>query len=102
MTERRGLRAVGKDEKPEPARKRTKTLVSAVNGGDYLEILRAQRLDIAKSLQNPETQGPARAALHRQLGLIAKEIREIEEAAAEEEAEASGPTPDAALDPTAI
>jgi hypothetical protein len=52
------------------------SLVDAVERGDYLEILRAQRRDIAACL--PDEKGPAKAALHRQLSLIAKEIELLE------------------------
>ena len=52
------------------------SLVEAVERGDYLEILRAQRRDIAACL--PDEKGPAKAALHRQLSLIAKEIELLE------------------------
>lgn len=52
------------------------SLVDAVAGGDYLEILRAQRREIALAL--PDERGPAKAALHRQLSLISKEIAALE------------------------
>lgn len=94
------LRAVAPDEKPKP--KVIKTLIEAAEGGNYRELLLAQKLDIARSLTNPETQGPARAALHRQLGLIAREIRELDEVDAQEAEENSGPTPDAAFDAEAL
>lgn len=68
------LRAVKPGEQPEPPK--VLTLVEAVEKGDYLEILRAQRRDIAASL--PDEKGPAKAAMHRQLSLIAKEIESIE------------------------
>lgn len=68
------LRAVEKGEKAPP--KKRLTLVEAVEAGDYLEILRAQRRDIAASL--PDEKGPAKAALHRQLSVIAKEIELLE------------------------
>ena len=48
------------------------TLSEAVESGDYLAILRAQRRDIVRSL--PDEKGPAKAALHRQLSMISKEI----------------------------
>lgn len=60
------------------------TLAEAVESGDYLEILRAQRREIASSI--PDEKGPAKAALHRQLSLVSKEIESLE-AQAEEEAE---------------
>lgn len=59
---------------PKPVK--PQTLVEAVEAGDYLGILRAQRRDIAASL--PDEKGPAKAALHRQLSIIAKEIEFIE------------------------
>lgn len=91
MASKPNLRTVKPGERP--AKKAApKTLVQAANDGDYRELLVAQRADIAMSLQNPETQGPARAALHRQLGLIARELRDMDAAAAEEDAEnASAP-----------
>ena len=74
MTTKR-LRAV--TEKDVPAK--PKTLVEAIESGDYLEILRAQRRDIAKDL--PDERGPAKAALHRQLALTSKEIEALEASA---------------------
>lgn len=57
-----------------------KTLSEAVDSGDYREILLAQRRDIVASL--PNEKGPAKAALHRQLSLISKEIESLAIAAA--------------------
>ena len=74
----RALRAVSEGEKP-PA---PKTLLEAIESGNYREILLAQRRDIAAAL--PEERGPAKAALHRQLALISKEIETLEAAADEE------------------
>lgn len=75
MASKTTLRAVKPGETaPEP--KKPLTLVEAVELGDYLEILRAQRRDIADSL--PDEKGPAKAALHRQLSVIAKEIETLE------------------------
>lgn len=73
MAERRKpLRVVQEDEvKPRP-----KTLAEAVESGTYREILVAQRTEIARSI--PDEKGPAKAALHRQLFLIAKEIKELD------------------------
>lgn len=83
MTSKPPLRAVKPGETP-PEPLKIMTLAQAIECGDYLEILRAQRRDIADSL--PEEKGPAKAALHRQLSLISKEIEGIE-ARAEEEAD---------------
>src|SRR3954468_8745232 len=55
------------------------SLTEAIAGGDYLQILLAQRRDIAGSL--PDERGPAKAALHRQLSVISKEIETLELAA---------------------
>ena len=52
------------------------SLVEAIESGDYLQILLAQRREIASSL--PDEKGPAKAALHRQLSLISKEITAIQ------------------------
>lgn len=68
------LRAVTPDEVPEPPK--IPTLEEAIEGGDYLQILLAQRREIATSL--PEEKGPAKAALHRQLSLISKEIEGLQ------------------------
>lgn len=81
MTAPRALRAVKPGEsKPKPDN--PLTLIEAVELGDYLGILRAQRRDIADSL--PEEKGPAKAALHRQLSVIAKEIETLEARDAQE------------------
>ena len=69
----------------QPARKKPLTLVEAVESGEYRAILVAQRREIALSL--PEEKGPAKAALHRQLSLIAKEIEALDEKAKQEAGE---------------
>jgi hypothetical protein len=69
------LRAVGDGERPE-APKPPLSLIDAVEAGDYMGILKAQRREIAAAL--PDEKGPAKAALHRQLTLIAKEIDVLE------------------------
>ena len=86
------LRAVSPDEKPESAE--PKSLAEAVEGGNYMEILVAQRREIAHAI--PDEKGPAKAALHRQLSLVAKEIRALESKAREESAEDGGPVADEA------
>ncbi len=91
------LRAVGPDEKPKPAK--PLSLSEAIDGGVYLEILRAQRRDIVTSL--PAEKGPAKAALHRQLALLSKEIDGLELKAAEE-ADEFDPAADEEFDASAI
>lgn len=75
----RRLTVVDPDEAPAPSPK-MKTLTEAVESGDYREILLAQRREIVASL--PNEKGPAKAALHRQLSLISKEIESLAIAAA--------------------
>ena len=98
MPAKRTLRVATAADAPKA---KAKTLIEAAQGGNYRELLEAQRLDIARSLQNPETQGPARAALHRQLGMVARELREMDEAAREEASE-NGPSPDEEFDASAL
>ena len=94
----RNLRvATEADVKP----KKVKTLSEAAAGGDYRELLEAQRADIAKSLEEPATAGPARAALHRQLGLIGKELREMD-ASDDEQESGKGAEGDQPWDSSAI
>lgn len=76
------LRAVKSGEKAEPAAPAVLSLADAVATGDYYTILLAQRREIALSI--PDEKGPAKAALHRQLSLIAKELEVIEVRMAEE------------------
>src|SRR5688572_7489179 len=92
------LRAVAKDEKP-PAPERPKTLAEAAEGGDYLEILIAQRREMIREVS--DVTGPAKAAMHRQIALHSKEIAALQAAVAEEAAE-GGEVADAAFDASAI
>jgi len=94
MAAKRALRVATPDDTPP----RPKTLVEAIESGDYLEILRAQRREIAASL--PEEKGPAKAALHRQLALISKEIAAIEAGAVDGEDSVAAETRDEAWDGT--
>lgn len=66
------MRAVAPGEK----RVRPLSLGEAIESGDYRQILLAQRREIAASL--PEEHGPAKAALHRQLSLISKELEGLD------------------------
>lgn len=75
------VRVVSPDEKP--AKPKVLTLHEAVESGDYLDILLAQRREIVSSL--PDERGPAKAALHRQLALISKEIESLRAVAEESE-----------------
>jgi hypothetical protein len=97
MAPRKNLRAVAPDEKPEP---KILTLAEAVETGDYRLILIAQRREIAQAI--PEEKGPAKAALHRQLSIIAKELEALEANAKQEAIENAGPAQDEAWDSEAI
>lgn len=72
-TSERKLRAVTSDETPDPPK--VLSLAEAIELGDYLQILLAQRREIVTSL--PDERGPAKAALHRLLSLISKEIEAL-------------------------
>jgi hypothetical protein len=76
------LRVVKPGEAP-PAPK-ILSLAEAIESGDYLQILLAQRREIVSDL--PNMQGPAKAAMHRQVSILSKEIEGLE-ARAEEEAD---------------
>lgn len=100
MTRKSPLRAVEpgeKSEKSEP--KKILTLAEAIETDDYLEILLAQRRDIVTAL--PDEKGPAKAAMHRQLSILSKEIEGLR-AQAEEEAEDAEAGGDEAWDAEAI
>lgn len=92
------LRAVEPDETPVPPAK-PKTLTEAVESGTYLEILIAQQRQIVVDL--PNEKGPAKAALHRQLALLSKEIEALR-AAAKQEADEGAAVEDEPFDASAI
>ncbi len=71
MAGKTALRAVEPGEAPP----RKLTLSEAIETGDYMSILVAQRAEIVDSI--PDEKGPAKAALHRQLSLISKEIESL-------------------------
>ncbi|MGC5249456.1 hypothetical protein ACPXB3_21330 [Gordonia sp. DT219] len=100
-TNRSHVRVVAPDEAA-PAPPKILSLNEAIERGDYLEILRAQRRDIVSSL--PDEKGPAKAALHRQLALISKEIQSLEakQAQAAKEDADGVVVEDAALDASAV
>lgn len=79
MARKSVLRAVGEDEVPLPPM----TLAEAIESGNYLWILLAQRREIVRDL--PEEKGPAKAAMHRQLSLLSKEIEALETRAQQED-----------------
>lgn len=74
MTSKRVLRVVEADEVVEPPK--ILSLAEAIETGDYLKILLAQRREIVTDL--PNEKGPAKAAMHRQLSLLSKEIESLQ------------------------
>lgn len=91
------LRAVGPGDVPVPPR--ILTLAEAIESGDYLEILRAQRRSMVDEI--PVTKGPALAAMHRQLSMISKEIAALESRDSDE-AEGGADVEDGKFDAAAI
>ncbi len=92
------LRAVADDEKP--AAKKPMSLAEAVEGGDHYQILVAQRRQIVVDMA--DANGPAKAALHRQLSLLSKEIAVIDSADRQDEIGSAAMTPDDDWDSSAI
>lgn len=78
------LRVAAPGEKPDKPPSPL-TLAEAVARGDYREILLAQQREIASTVG--EEKGPAKAALHRQLSLISKELQGLKVAADQEAAD---------------
>lgn len=74
MAAKRSLRvATEADAKPTKPKSLAETVAE---GGSYVDILRAQRLEMIRDVRDEK--GPARAALHRQIALHSKEIAAIE------------------------
>lgn len=91
------LRVVAPDEVPDPVK--ILSLAEAIESGDYLQILLAQRREIAGDL--PNEKGPAKAALHRQLSLLSKEIEALQRGGGED-AEGGANVEDGEFDAAAI
>ena len=91
------LRAVTDDDIPEPPK--VLTLAEAIESGNYLQILLAQRREIVADL--PNEKGPAKAALHRQLSILSKDIEALQRGE-EEDAEGGANVEDGEFDAAAI
>lgn len=91
------LRAVGPGDVPE--KPKILTLAEAIESGDYLQILLAQRREIVTDL--PNEKGPAKAALHRQLSILSKDIEALQRGD-EEDAEGGANVDDGEFDAEAI
>lgn len=91
------LRVVAPGETPESTK--IMSLDEAIESGDYLQILMAQRRAMAASL--PVEKGPALAALHRQLSIISKEIEGLQRGE-EEDAEGGANVEDGEFDAAAV
>lgn len=96
-TRKAGLRAV----KPGETKAKPKTLLEAVETGDYLAELKATHQRIARTVNNPETSPRDLAALTRRQLEISKEIRQIE-LAQEQEAGGGEPAGDEEFDASAL
>jgi hypothetical protein len=97
MAGKPALRVVSEDEIAVPPK--VFSLAEAIENGDYLQILLAQRREIVASL--PEEKGPAKAALHRQLSVISKEIEALQSRDSDE-AEGGANVEDGKFDAEAI
>ena len=93
------LRAVEPDEKP-VAPPKPLTLAEAIEAGVYLEILKAQRREMVRDVK--DERGPAKAAMHRQIALLSKEIAGLDAEAKQEADEDAEGVGDEAFDPEAL
>jgi hypothetical protein len=91
--------ATEEDAKAVAEKAKPKTLADAVESGTYLEILVAQRREMIRDVK--DVNGPAKAALHRQIALVSKEIAGLQ-AAAEQEATEDAEAADEAFDAEAL
>jgi hypothetical protein len=98
MAARRTVRVVDPGERA-PAKAKPPTLAEAIEAGDYVGILKAQRREIIAAL--PTARGTGVATLHRQLTAISKEIAELDQQAAGE-GSVVATTNDATFDESAI
>lgn len=90
---------VATDADAEKAKAKPQSLADALESGSYLEILVAQRREMVRDVK--DVTGPAKAALHRQIGITSKEIAGLQ-AEAEQEAAEDDEVADEALDPEAL
>lgn len=91
---RKPLRAVTEGDQPA----KRLSLVEAVETGNYRLILLAQQREIASTVGDEK--GPAKAALHRQLALISKELETLDLADVDGEGSVVATTADEAWDGT--
>ena len=73
-----GLRVVGPGERP--PRRRPKTITTAAEDGDRLDLLIAMRSRVAKAVEDERTPARDLASLTRRLLEIAKDIETLESA----------------------
>src|SRR5690242_9465582 len=95
------LRAVTPDEKPAPARGKSKTIAEAASGGTTRDVLVASRDRIARALDDPNIAARDLASNSKRLMEIIREIeaidaRELEEGGSGDEVE------DGAFDASAV
>ena len=98
MAAGRSLRVATVDDAKKVAK--PKSLTEAIDGGTYLEILVAQRREMVRDVK--DERGPAKAAMHRQIALLSKEIEALQASADQEAAEDAEALADEAFDAEAL
>lgn len=79
--------ATPEDAEKAAAKAKKQTLAEAAESGSYLEVLVAQRREMIRDVK--DVNGPAKAALHRQIALHSKEIALLQESAKQEASESA-------------
>lgn len=96
MSRKRALRVATEADATETP----KSLEDAVESGTYLDVLVAQRRQMVQDVKS--AQGPALAALHRQIALHSKEIEALRKADEQERRETGAAPADEAYDASAV
>lgn len=78
------------------------TVEQAADTGDHVAELVAMRRVAARRIDDPNTAGPALAALIRQYRDLSKEIHDLQGAEEGDELDQAADSPDEAFDPTAV
>src|SRR4051794_17450267 len=93
------LTVVAPDAKAPAKRARPKTLAQAIESDDYLEILLAQRRELVRDVRSMS--GAPKAAAHRQIALLSKEIAGLQ-AEKQQEADEDADVDDEPFDAEAL
>ena len=94
------LRAVTPGETA-PQRKRL-TVTQAAKAGDHRDLLAALRDRLAETVQNPNVNPVALAALSRQISLISRELSALDAVAGEDPVTVAAATPDEGFDASTL